>query len=66
VTQRQIGDSQPFSPLELIAMYPVSSSVSTKHQQTGDEAEKERNTAVMGVPHGEDNSIRVNNLILVY
>ena len=35
-TQRQIGDSQPFSPLELIAMYPERKPVPTKHQQTGD------------------------------
>ena len=32
VTQRQIGYSQPFSPLELIAMYPEEYAVSTKHQ----------------------------------
>jgi hypothetical protein len=42
VTQRQIGDSQPFSPLELIAMYPEHKSVPAKRQQSGDKAEKEK------------------------
>ena len=65
-TQRQIGDSQPFSPLELITMYPEARSVPTKHRQTGDKAEKKRNTVVTGAPHGNDNSVRVNNLIFVY
>ena len=39
ITQRQIGDSQPFSPLELITMYPEKKPVPTKRQQTGDKAE---------------------------
>ena len=63
-TQRQIGDSQPFSPLALIAMYPVWMTAPTKRQQTGDKAEMERNT-LGGVRRGDDNSIRVNNLIFV-
>ena len=62
LTQRQIGDSQPFSPLELITMRAGKESVATKRQQTGDEAEKERNTVLMGVPRGDDNSIRVNDI----
>jgi len=66
VTQMQIGDSQPFSPLELITMYPGQNSVSTKCQQTGDKADKERNTKVKKVPHEDDNSIRVDDLIVGY
>ena len=42
VTQRQIGDSQPFSPCELITMYPGQWSVTTKCQQTGDKAKEEK------------------------
>ena len=63
LTQRQIGDSPPFSPLELITMYAGKDSVMTKRQQTGDEAEKERNTVLFGVPRGDSNSIRVNDII---
>ena len=63
LTQRQIGDSQPFSPLELITMRAGKDSVMTKRQQTGDEAEKERNTVLFGVPRGDNNSIRVNDII---
>jgi len=66
VTQRQIGDSQPFSPLELIAIYPGKNAVQTKCQQTGDKAEKKRNTLGIGAPFGEDNSIRVKDLIFFY
>ena len=58
-----MGDSQPFSPLELITMYARKNSVTTKRQQTGDEAEKERNTDLRGVPRGDDNSVRVNDII---
>ena len=48
-------------------MYPETVAVPTKRQQTGDSlAEKERNTAVFGAHHGDDNSIRVNDLIPVY
>ena len=66
VTQTQIGDSQPFSPLELIAMYPEKDAVPRKLQQTGDNlAEKERNTATM-VFRRDDSSIRVNDLIYLY
>ena len=64
VTQKQIKDSQPFSPLELITMYPGQNSVPTKHQQCGDNAEKERNT--VGALHGDNNSICVHDLIFVY
>ena len=60
-----MGDSQPFSPLELIAMSPGKRSVTTKRQQIGNKAEKERNTAFRGVPHVNDNSICVNDLIFL-
>ena len=66
VTERQIGDSQPFPPLESITMYPVCKSATTRRQQTGDEAENERDTVGKGVPHGDDNSICVDHLIFVY
>ena len=66
VTERQIGDSQPFPPLESITMYPVCKSATTRRQQTGDEAENKRNTVVRGEPHGDDNSICVDHLIFVY
>ena len=66
VTERQIGDSQPFPPLESITMYPVCKSATTRRQQTGDEAENERNTLGKAVPHGDDNSICVNHLIFFY
>jgi hypothetical protein len=46
-------------------MYPEKDPVRTKYRQSGDEAEKERDTAGIGVPHGEDNSIRVNDLIYI-
>ena len=46
-------------------MYPKARSVPTKHQQTGDKAEKERNTVLNGVPHKDNNSICVNDLIFV-
>ena len=44
-------------------MYARKNSVTTKRQQTGDEAEKERNTVLWGVPRGDDNSVRVNDII---
>ena len=47
-------------------MYVSKEPVTTKHQQTGDEAEKERNTDETGVRRGDDNSIRVNDLIFLY
>ena len=47
-------------------MYPEARSVPTKHQRTGDQAEKARGTVVSGAPHGDDNSVRVNDLIFVY
>ena len=49
--------------MELIAMYPDSSTVPTKRQQTGDKSEKGRNTLANGVRHGDANSIRINGLI---
>ena len=62
-TQRQVGDSQPFSPLELIAKYPFPPSPPTKCQQTGDNlAEKERNT-ILNVLDRDKNSVRVYDLI---
>ena len=61
VTHRQNGDSQPFSPLELITLYPGENSVPTKRQKTGDKAEKERNTVDRGLLHIDNNSIRVNH-----
>jgi len=47
-------------------MYAGQISVPTKHQQTGDKAEKERNTDARGALYGDDNSIRVNDLIFIY
>ena len=47
-------------------MYPGLNSVPTKHQQSSDKAEKERNTVASGAPHRNDNSIRVYDLIFVY
>ena len=44
-------------------MHPEKNSVPTKHQQTGDEAEKERNTVFKGA---DNKTIRVNDLIDVY
>ena len=62
VTQKQIGDSLPFWPLELIAMY-AGSSVPTKCQKTGDNLEeKERNT-MLSVDR-DNNSVRVYDLIV--
>ena len=46
-------------------MYVGKKPVTTKLQQTGEEAEKERNTVGRGVPRGDDNSIRVNNFIFL-
>ena len=67
VTQRQIGYSQPFSPLELITMYPEWKAVPKKCQQTGDNLEeKGRYTFGRGPLHGDDNSICVYDLIFVY
>jgi hypothetical protein len=47
-------------------MYPEQKSVPTGRQQSGDKAEKEINTVISGTRHGDDNSIRVNDLIFVY
>ena len=54
-------------PLELIAMYPWEIPVPTKRQQTGDNlAEKEGITVGTEAPHGDNNSICVNDLIFFY
>ena len=42
LTTRQIGDSQPFSPLELIAMYAEKDTVPKMRQQTGDNLAKRK------------------------
>ena len=47
-------------------MYVSKESVATKHQQTGDEAEKERNTDETGVLREDENSVRVNNFIFLH
>ena len=65
VTQKQIGDSHPFWPLELIAMY-AGTSLPTKGQQTGDNlAKKERNTSLSDLD-SDNNSVRVYDLIVGY
>ena len=46
-------------------MYPGYNPVPINHQQTGDEAQKERYMIVMGVLLGEENSIHANDLIFV-
>jgi hypothetical protein len=47
-------------------MYPGHNSVPTKCQQSGDKAERECNTvASKATPHGDDNSICVNDLAAI-
>ena len=48
-----------------MTVYAAKVAVTTQRQQTGDEAEENRNTIGIFVRCLDDNTVRVNNLIFV-